>query len=386
MERPKYVNLSQIPKALQCSICANIFNIPVRLHCGHVFCKVCIDKWVQGHNTCCPFDRIKFKKLKKKIYLSDNLVEKILNDFKVYCCFRNKGCKEILLKEKMKKHKKKCDFSKISDSVIKKDQFEDESNEILIERMRKEGMDIGLLAKIKKKEKINKVPKNKDKKRISDEDDTLFEIFDDDNSENFLDKLMEIKEPEHKPEPKKKINKKPKNIKKKKNIFSMNNVEVNINLNNSENQDTNINNIHFNNNRNLNPNNSSGFFNSNININSNKNDHIVHNISINNRIPANNNPINFYNNLLANVNNSNFDNRESEDLREESVDEENKNLDNWVKNNIAELSMIPDLNEFLFKLSTSDDIIINNVLENFAPIHKRILKKSVEMYKNFFNS
>ena len=407
MQRPKYVKLSQIPKALQCSICANIFNLPVRLHCGHVFCKECIDKWVSGHNKCCPFDRIKFKKLKKKIYLPDKLVEEILSEFEVYCYFRNKGCKEILLKDKMDIHKTKCDFRKISDSIIKKDQFEDESNEILIERMRKEGMDIGLLAKINKKETINKLKKKKKKqKKISDEDDTLFDIFDD-NSDNFLDNLMKIKEPEPEPKPKvkkKKINKKkPKNKKRKYNFNDDDNTNFNFNLINNTNTDNNFTIFNTENNQNENrffntENTVNSFFNINTRVNNNTNDEINinnniriintnenlnNNININNTvITNNNNPITFHNNLSININNSNLPIREVEELN----DEESARIDNLVAENIGSFSTNPTLNEFIFQLSQSNEIDINHALLNLEPLHKRVLKKSIEMYKNFFNN
>ena len=46
-ERYKYVYPSKIPEALKCFICFKIYYKPMRLDCGHVFCKICINKWLK---------------------------------------------------------------------------------------------------------------------------------------------------------------------------------------------------------------------------------------------------------------------------------------------------------------------------------------------------
>ncbi|CAD5207606.1 unnamed protein product [Bursaphelenchus xylophilus] len=37
---------------LKCPICGFFFRQPVRLDCGHSFCKNCIDKWLRSCNSC----------------------------------------------------------------------------------------------------------------------------------------------------------------------------------------------------------------------------------------------------------------------------------------------------------------------------------------------
>ncbi|DAC80288.1 TPA_asm: oncoid [Bos-associated insect adintovirus] len=35
-----------------CSICLEIFILPVVLNCSHVFCNYCVCKWRKSSNTC----------------------------------------------------------------------------------------------------------------------------------------------------------------------------------------------------------------------------------------------------------------------------------------------------------------------------------------------
>lgn len=47
--------LDQLPKGAEqeCAICFEPFTEPIQMHCNHIFCKVCITKWVfEGKNTC----------------------------------------------------------------------------------------------------------------------------------------------------------------------------------------------------------------------------------------------------------------------------------------------------------------------------------------------
>ena len=32
---------------LVCPICLDVFNVPVRTQCGHIFCSSCITNWMQ---------------------------------------------------------------------------------------------------------------------------------------------------------------------------------------------------------------------------------------------------------------------------------------------------------------------------------------------------
>jgi hypothetical protein len=188
MQGPVYAESSKIPETLKCLICYYTLHEACRLKCGHVFCKTCIDKWVfVEKNKCCPLDRIPFQKLKGKIYQVDLLVEGILNNFKIYCSYRNRGCRESFFKSFLNSHKEICEFKNKEIKEQNNDFLQYENNDILVDRMLKEETDMGLELKIdnKNKEKINM----KDFKSPN-----YLDIFDNDNSSNFLDKIMQIKE------------------------------------------------------------------------------------------------------------------------------------------------------------------------------------------------
>jgi len=41
--------------AVSCPICKEIFNQPVSILCGHVFCESCLKKWISTRGKKCPY-------------------------------------------------------------------------------------------------------------------------------------------------------------------------------------------------------------------------------------------------------------------------------------------------------------------------------------------
>lgn len=49
----EYIDITKLFKKIyECVICYNKTIEPIFLNCGHDFCKKCIDKWLERHNTC----------------------------------------------------------------------------------------------------------------------------------------------------------------------------------------------------------------------------------------------------------------------------------------------------------------------------------------------
>ncbi|XP_068099984.1 uncharacterized protein [Hyperolius riggenbachi] len=64
---------------LECPLCKETFNDPVTLHCGHNFCKGCIETWdsQKQKESSCPLCREKFREMPK--------INRILREVSVYC-------------------------------------------------------------------------------------------------------------------------------------------------------------------------------------------------------------------------------------------------------------------------------------------------------------
>ena len=111
----KFVNLEDVSSYLYCIICGEIFKDPVRLHCGHTYCKECITDWSKK-NSICPLCRMTFN----IDYIQRDLIGyNMVNELLVYCV--NKGCcwKDKLFN--LNEHVKHCNFDpkKMPDSLKK---------------------------------------------------------------------------------------------------------------------------------------------------------------------------------------------------------------------------------------------------------------------------
>ena len=100
----KFVNLEDVSSYLYCIICGEIFKEPVRLYCGHTFCKECINDWSKK-NSICPLCRLNFN---IDCIQRDLIGYNMVNELLVYCV--NNGCcwKDKLIN--LKEHVKQCNF------------------------------------------------------------------------------------------------------------------------------------------------------------------------------------------------------------------------------------------------------------------------------------
>ena len=87
----KFVHPTQISKHLDCSVCQDVFNDPVRSKCLHTFCRSCIEEWCRNHrgSASCPVCR---KPINASRDLGKDLLAfQIINDLEIYCPQR--GCR-----------------------------------------------------------------------------------------------------------------------------------------------------------------------------------------------------------------------------------------------------------------------------------------------------
>lgn len=100
----RFINLSNVSKYLYCVICRDIFDDPVRLQCGHTFCKRCIVEWAKMKSGC-PICRSYFDVNEMQ---RDLVGFNMVNELEVYCC--NAGCPWKSSLQNLKEHLKQCYF------------------------------------------------------------------------------------------------------------------------------------------------------------------------------------------------------------------------------------------------------------------------------------
>ena len=83
-----FINLDQISYYLQCCICNDVYNNPMRLDCGHTYCYNCIKGWMKKKNEC-PNCRTS---IVESLISRDLLAYNIINDLEVSCNNEDKGC------------------------------------------------------------------------------------------------------------------------------------------------------------------------------------------------------------------------------------------------------------------------------------------------------
>ena len=83
-----FINLDQISYYLQCCICNDVYNNPMRLDCGHTYCYNCIKGWMKKKNEC-PNCRMS---IVESLISRDLLAYNIINDLEVSCNNEDKGC------------------------------------------------------------------------------------------------------------------------------------------------------------------------------------------------------------------------------------------------------------------------------------------------------
>ena len=98
--------LSQVDQEFLCSICLSVFEEPVQVPCGHVFCRRCITKWVLYHKSC-PVDR-------SYLQLTDMTriaipFKNILDRLEIKCRFQ--GCDQVSTLSRIVSHIDNCPFN-----------------------------------------------------------------------------------------------------------------------------------------------------------------------------------------------------------------------------------------------------------------------------------
>ncbi|GFQ94014.1 e3 ubiquitin-protein ligase PDZRN3-B [Trichonephila clavata] len=117
---------------LICSICRSVFCDPVQSPCNHVFCRNCINKWLENNRNC-PICRKRTTKytVQEVVPLIKNMIMKL----NLHCHNMEKGCEEKFPLEACEAHLKVCVYEAVrcgnkpcKEMIMRKDMPDHERN------------------------------------------------------------------------------------------------------------------------------------------------------------------------------------------------------------------------------------------------------------------
>lgn len=111
----RFVNLSpDIADNFKCSICLDIFEAPLELQCGHIYCMECIRScFNNGSSTSeCPECRESVRS--QDIKPPNRKLLCLLHNLNIRCEFADSGCDDIVKVENLIAHTRECRFNRSS--------------------------------------------------------------------------------------------------------------------------------------------------------------------------------------------------------------------------------------------------------------------------------
>ena len=106
-EQIHFTEKEKLEKYLSCPICQEIFDEPIRITCGHTFCRKCIIQWEKkSHHYQCPLCRDMYVPAYSG---KDLLAQNMINDAYVTCIYKGCPWKEKFVE--LNNHIKDCLFN-----------------------------------------------------------------------------------------------------------------------------------------------------------------------------------------------------------------------------------------------------------------------------------
>lgn len=95
----------RVSQVLKCQICMDVLETPqIIIHCEHIFCKHCIDDWLD-RKLKCPVCRIDINISRHyDVKPAPLMIRQLLNDLSMKCV----NCSAVMPMEQMVSHKKSC--------------------------------------------------------------------------------------------------------------------------------------------------------------------------------------------------------------------------------------------------------------------------------------
>lgn len=113
----RFVNLSpDIADNFKCSVCLDIFESPLELPCGHIYCLECIRSCFHSSNTIeCPEcrARVEYREVKPP----NRKLLCLLHNLNIKCEFADRGCDDLVKVENLMAHTRDCRFNRTSSQL-----------------------------------------------------------------------------------------------------------------------------------------------------------------------------------------------------------------------------------------------------------------------------
>ena len=94
---------------LQCSICLKVLKDPVQCPNEHYFCHSCIQKWLHENSETCPM--CQHHLTEETLTKPPRLLTELLQSLMIRCDHENRGCRELVKLEFLKRHVNCCGYS-----------------------------------------------------------------------------------------------------------------------------------------------------------------------------------------------------------------------------------------------------------------------------------
>ena len=92
---------------LICCICTGVLEDLIESPCRHAFGSPCVKPWINKNRTCPQCRREIYEKDLKPVV---PILKNIINNQKIWCNFKENGCKQVATIEALQGHLEKCSF------------------------------------------------------------------------------------------------------------------------------------------------------------------------------------------------------------------------------------------------------------------------------------
>jgi len=100
--------VESVDDEFRCSICRDVIEDPIATQCEHVFCKTCINEWIQKESSC-PVDRKTLNK--SQLCEPSRFFRNFYSKLELKCEYESNGCDIFSKIEDLKSHQDKCKFN-----------------------------------------------------------------------------------------------------------------------------------------------------------------------------------------------------------------------------------------------------------------------------------